>query len=176
MKCRVVRALTGVLIMLAAMASNGLAANTSSEGTTGAAAQVTIPLYAGMGSVNYPVTTKSPRAQKYFDQGLAFAYGFNHDEAERSFGQATRIDPRMAMAYWGIALVLGPNYNLPGDEERGTRAYKAMQRARALDGGVTAKERDLIEALAQRYGDDGKETPARDQAYALRERRRASIA
>jgi tetratricopeptide (TPR) repeat protein len=165
MKSRVGHALTGVLIMVAAMASSGLA-NTSSEGATGAATQVTIPLYAGMGSIDYPVTTKSPSAQKYFDQGLAFAYGFNHDEAERSFGQAMRIDPRMAMAYWGIALVLGPNYNLPGDEERGTRAYKAMQRARALDGGVTAKERDLIEALAQRYGDDGKETPARDQAYA----------
>lgn len=78
---------------------------------------------AGMGSVNYPVTTKSPRAQDYFDQGLAFAYGFNHDEAERSFGQAAQIDPQMAMAYWGIALVPEPNYNLSGDKERGARAH-----------------------------------------------------
>jgi hypothetical protein len=63
-------------------------------------------------------------------------------------------------------LVLGPNYNLPGDEERGARAYRAILRARTLDGGVAAKERDLIGALSRRYGDDGKETPARDRAYA----------
>jgi tetratricopeptide (TPR) repeat protein len=166
MQCRVVHAVASVLILLAAMASAGSAANSTSEGSADRAAQGTIPLYAGMGSVNYPVTTKSPRAQKYFDQGLAFAYGFNHDEAERSFGQASRIDLQMAMAYWGTALVLGPNYNLPGDAERGARAYRAILRAQALDGSVAANERDLIAALAYRYGDDGKETPARDQAYA----------
>jgi tetratricopeptide (TPR) repeat protein len=155
-----------LLIMIIAMARPASSANLSAPAAADTAAQVTIPLYAGMGTMNFPVTTSSPRAQKYFDQGLAFAYGFNHDEAERSFGQAARIDPQMAMAYWGIALVLGPNYNQPGDEQRGTRAYKAMQQARTLDGSATAKERDLIAALAQRYGDDGKETPARDQAYA----------
>jgi tetratricopeptide (TPR) repeat protein len=165
MKPRQLPALTGLLIVLA-VASTASSANSSLPAATTTAAQATIPFYAGMGVVNHPVTTKSPRAQKYFDQGLAFAYGFNHDEAELSFGQAARIDPRMAMAYWGTALVLGPNYNLPGDQERGARAFKAIQQAQALDSGVTRKERDLITALAQRYGDDGKETPARDQAYA----------
>src|SRR6266478_4974585 len=97
---------------------------------------------------------------------MAFDYGSNHDQAERSFTQAARIDPHMAMAYWGIALVLRPNYNQPGDDECGARAIAAMRRAQKLDRNLTAKERTLIGALAQRYGDDGKETPARDQAYA----------
>jgi tetratricopeptide (TPR) repeat protein len=163
---QMVLALAGSLIMLVAIAGPASSANPSPSAAADTAAQVTIPLYSGIGTVNYPVTTNSTRAQKYFDQGLAFAYGFNHDEAELSFRQAARIDPQMAMAYWGIALVLGPNYNQPGDEQRETRAYKAMVQAQALDGSATAKERDLIAALAQRYGDDSKETPARDQAYA----------
>lgn len=162
---RILLLVAGIFVVTVTLAQRVWAESPSvSDG--GTAAQVTIPLYQGMGIVNHPVTTTSPRAQKYFDQGLAFAYGFNHDEAERSFQQAARIDPRMAMAFWGTALVLGPNYNLPGDEQRGMRAWAAIQRARELSGGARAEERDLIAALAQRYGDDGKETPARDQAYA----------
>src|SRR5438132_2559058 len=95
-------------------------------------AAATMPLYPGLGPVHHPVTSESPLAQKYFDQGLAFAYGFNHFEAERSFRQAAQIDPNMAMAYWGIALVLGPNYNLPQDPESGRRAFEAITRARSL--------------------------------------------
>ena len=125
-----------------------------------------MPLYAGLGPVHHRVTTTSPLAQKYFDQGLAFTYGFNHDEAERSFEQAARIDPKMAMAYWGIALVLGPNYNLPGDPARGRKAYDAVERARALKPGASAEERDLIDALAQRYDENGEGSTARDRAYA----------
>jgi hypothetical protein len=87
---------------------------------------------------------------------LAFIYGFNHDEAGLSFKQATRIDQRLAMAYWGIALVLGPNYNLPGDEERGRKAYEAIKHARSLESDASPEERDLVEALSQRYGRDGK--------------------
>ncbi len=123
-------------------------------------------LFAGLGRVHHTVSTKSPQVQKYFDQGLAFDYGFNHDEAELSFGEAARLDPGMAMAYWGTALVLGPNYNIPGDQERGRRAWAAITRAESLASGVSPVERDLIAALKQRYGPDGKETPARDQAYA----------
>ena len=123
-------------------------------------------LYAGLGQVHHPVTTTSPLAQKYFDQGLAFTYGFNHDEAERSFEQAARIDPKMAMAYWGMALVLGPNYNLPGDPVRDKKAYEAVARARALKPGASSEERDLIDALAQRYGENGASSTAREQAYA----------
>jgi tetratricopeptide (TPR) repeat protein len=142
----------------------------SSRGAgTPAAAKPTaamMPLYPGLGPVHHPVTTTSPLAQKYFDQGLAFTYGFNHDEAERSFEQAARIDPKMAMAYWGVALVLGPNYNLPGDPARGKQAYEAVARARALKPGASSEERDLIDALAQRYDENGEGSTARDQAYA----------
>jgi tetratricopeptide (TPR) repeat protein len=129
-------------------------------------AGATMPLYPGLGPVHHPVTTASPLAQKYFDQGLAFTYGFNHDEAERSFEQAAQLDPKMAMAYWGVALVLGPNYNLPGDPARGKKAYEAVAKARALKPGASPEERDLIDAVAQRYGANGEGSTALDQSYA----------
>ena len=125
-----------------------------------------MPLYPGLGPVHHPVTTTSPLAQKYFDQGLAFAYGFNHDEAERSFEQAAQIDPKMAMAYWGVALVLGPNYNLPGDSARGKKACDAVAQARALEPGASPEEQALIEAVTQRYGVNGEGSTASDHAYA----------
>jgi hypothetical protein len=123
-------------------------------------------LYAGLGDVHHPVTTKSERAQKYFDQGLAFNYGFNHDEAYQSFAAARALDPSMAMADWGIALVLGPNYNLPGNDERMKIAYGAIQHAQSLEASANPEEKALIEALAKRYGPDGKQTPEREKAYA----------
>jgi tetratricopeptide (TPR) repeat protein len=132
----------------------------------GKAAAAPMPLYSGLGPVHHQVTTASPLAQKYFDQGLALAYGFNHLEAERSFEQAARIAPHMAMAYWGIALVLGPNYNLPQDQESRKQAFEAIKRARSLEHGAASQERDLIDALGQRYGSDGKGSAALDQAYA----------
>ena len=125
-----------------------------------------VPLYSGLGPVHHQVTTVSTLAQSYFDQGLAFTYGFNHFEAQRSFEHAASIDPQMAMAYWGIALVLGPNYNLPQDQESGKRAFEAIKRAQSLERRGTPEERDLIDALGQRYGRDGKGNPALDQAYA----------
>lgn len=132
----------------------------------GAAQQKSEPLFQGLGDVHHPVTTASPRAQKYFDQGLAFNYGFNHDEAYLSFAAAEQIDPKMAMAYWGAALVLGPNYNLPGNEDRMKLAYDSIRHAQSLESGASPEERDLIEALAKRYGSDGKQTPAREKDYA----------
>jgi tetratricopeptide (TPR) repeat protein len=123
-------------------------------------------LYRGLGNVHHPVTTKSTQAQKYFDQGLAFNYGFNHDEAYQSFAAAAALDPKMAMANWGIALVFGPNYNLPGNDERMKIAYGAIQRAQSLEVPSSAEEKALIEALAKRYGPDGKQTPEREKAYA----------
>ena len=129
------------------------------------------PLFHGLGSVHHPVSTKSPLAQQYFDQGLAFAYGFNHDEAERSFMQAAKLDHNLAMAYWGIALVLGPNYNLPGDKERGARAAAALKQAQSHEANATPEERDLIAALGHRYGSNGEPSSDRDAAYvnAMRE-------
>ena len=127
-------------------------------------------LYDGLGDVHHPVTTKSAQAQEYFDQGLAFNYGFNHDEAYQSFSAAAQLDPEMAMAEWGVALVLGPNYNLPGNDERMKIAYAAIQRAQSLvtsgDAAAKPEEKALIEALAKRYGADGKQTPEREKAYA----------
>ena len=70
-------------------------------------------LLPGTGNLRHPVTTKNVRAQQFFNQGLALIYGFNHEEARRSFAQAAQLDPRLAMAHWGIALAVGPNYNEP---------------------------------------------------------------
>jgi len=109
------------------------------------------PLFDNLGTLHHPITTKSPQAQRYFDQGLRLVYAFNHDEATRSFQEAARLDPECAMAYWGIALTLGPNYNLPTDSDRAKTAYEATQKALALASGVSEPERVYIEAIAKRY-------------------------
>ena len=126
------------------------------------------PIFDGLGNLHHPVTTKnnSTLAQRFFDQGLTFVYAFNHDEAAGSFEQAAHLDPDMAMAYWGIALSLGPNINLPEDTERGKMAYAAISKAKSLEGNASAAERGYIDALAQRYAADGKMTDALQLAYA----------
>lgn len=110
----------------------------------------------GAGNVHYPVSTKSAIAQKLFDQGMAYVYGFNHDAAIRSFRQAIEADPNLAMGYWGVAYALGPNINLDVDLEREKQAYDAVQAALARAKGATAKERAMITALAKRYSNDPK--------------------
>lgn len=105
----------------------------------------------GLDVLNYTITTKSKEAQKFFNQGLVLAYGFNHAEAARSFYYASKLDPDCAMCYWGYAYVLGPNYNAgmePGNYER---AYKAIRKATELSEHATQKEKDLIHALSARY-------------------------
>jgi len=84
---------------------------------------------------------------------LALDYGFNHNEAQRCFQGATELDPNMAMAYWGLALVLGKNYNMPVDADREKQAYEAVQKALALSAPGPVSERDYIQALAKRYSD-----------------------
>src|SRR5207248_7226102 len=91
-----------------------------------------VRLISGLGDVHHPVSTKNKQAQQFFDQGLNLVYGFNHDEARRSFMRAAELDPKLAMAHWGVALTLGPNYNLPVDPERERAGYDAVQRAVAL--------------------------------------------
>src|SRR5258708_10932217 len=86
----------------------------------------------GLGEVHHPVSTTSQQAQQFFNQGLALVYGFNHDEAVRSFKRASDLDPKLAMAHWGVALALGPNINLPVDPEHEKAAYEAVQKARSL--------------------------------------------
>jgi hypothetical protein len=131
-----------------------------------AAGAVREPIFDGLGNLHHPVTTNSPLAQRFFDQGLTFVYAFNHDEATGSFREAARLDPNMAMAYWGIALSLGPNINLPEDTERGKQAYEAIQKAQSLEAASSDEERQYIEALAKRYAADGKMNDALQKAYA----------
>jgi tetratricopeptide (TPR) repeat protein len=107
----------------------------------------------GFGNVHHPVETSSPEAQKMFDRALALDYGFNHKQAQRCFQLAAELDPKMAMAYWGIALVQGTNYNMPVDADGEKQAYAAAQKALALSVDGPAKERDYIQALAKRYTD-----------------------
>lgn len=130
------------------------------------------PLLDGMGSHSYPVSTTSPMAQRFFDQGLVLAYGFNHAEAARSFREAARIDPSCAMAYWGQALVVGPNINAPMDPENVPVAWEAVQKAIELKDKATPSEQALIEALATRYSQDpSADRESLDKAYAASMRR-----
>jgi tetratricopeptide (TPR) repeat protein len=126
------------------------------------------PLFDGYGDLHHPVTSHSGTslAQQFFNQGLTFIYAFNSDEAEASFKQAAQYDPTMAMAYWGIALALGPNINSPPDTNRGQQAYAAIVKAKSLEANVTPPEREYIEALAKRYPPDGKTDDAHQLAYA----------
>lgn len=111
-------------------------------------------IVAGMSSHHHPVSTTKPEAQKFFDQGLAFVYAFNHEEAVRSFKRAAEIDPALAMAHWGIALALGPNINLDVDPEREKAAYEAAQKALSLAANAPENERAYINAVAKRYSID----------------------
>ncbi len=122
------------------------------------------PLFDDLGTYSHPVTTSSPDAQRYFDQGLRLVYAFNHDEAIRAFKEAARRDPDCAMAQWGIALALGPNYNLPIDAERERAADEALARAQALAPKASPAEQAYIAALATRYADG--ERAVLDHAYA----------
>lgn len=111
-------------------------------------------LMPNLGKHHHPVSTRNREAQRFFDQGITLVYAFNHDEATRSFKRAAELDPKLAMAHWGVALAVGPNYNLDVDPEREKAAYDAIQRARSLAPGASEKERAYIEALAKRYSND----------------------
>jgi tetratricopeptide (TPR) repeat protein len=115
------------------------------------AAEKPVAIMTGLGSLHHPVSTSKPEAQRFFDQGLSLIFAFNHDEAVRSFKRAAEIDPRMAMAWWGVALALGPNINQDVDLAHEEAAYEAAQKALALSKDKTAIERAYIEALAKRY-------------------------
>ena len=126
-----------------------------------------VPLFEDLGRYTYKVTTASPRAQAYFDQGIRLAYGFNHAEAQRAFQAAQRLDPGCAMCYWGEAFVLGPNINAPMDPAANAPALAALAKARERAAGAGETERALIEALARRYSaDPSAERAALDAAFA----------
>src|ERR671923_1107345 len=102
-------------------------------------------LVSGLGDLHHPVTTSNPQAQKFFDQGLRFIYAFNHDEAARSFRRAAELDPKLAMAYWGIAEAVGPNYNDPASEDRFKAAHEAIQKAMDLSANAPPNEQAYIQ-------------------------------
>src|SRR3954471_6958075 len=109
-------------------------------------------LLEGMGSHRHPIATSSPEAQKFFDQGIVLMYGFNHEEAFRSFERAAQLDPKASMPHWGMAVVLGANYNDPAPpDERSKKAHAEIVRALELSAGGPENERAYIEALAKRY-------------------------
>ena len=124
-------------------------------------------LFQGMGDHHRKITTSSKLAQQYFDQGLVFAYAFNHDEAIRSFQQAARLDPNAAMPWWGVALCHGPHINQAMPAERNRGAWEALAKALQRKHKASAGEKALIEALAQRYANPASaDRKPLDQAYA----------
>jgi tetratricopeptide (TPR) repeat protein len=111
-------------------------------------------LLPGFGTQTHRVSTRNRMAQKFFDQGLRMVYAFNHDEAVRSFKRAAELDPKLAMAYWGIGYALGPNINKEIDREGEKAAYEATQTALKLSANASVIERGYIDALAKRYSID----------------------
>jgi tetratricopeptide (TPR) repeat protein len=147
--------------------ANGPAAETLAGRGPLAPGERGAPLFDNLGSHRRRVSTKSPLAQRYFDQGLTLVYGFNHAEAIRSFREAARLDPDCAMAYWGVALALGPNINAPMTKEAVVEAYAALEKAIELGRKTTERERAFIQALAKRYSKEPVEDrKPLDHAYA----------
>ncbi|OLC99643.1 MAG: hypothetical protein DMG35_13865 [Acidobacteria bacterium] len=113
-------------------------------------------LMTGYGNWHHPVSTKNAQAQAFFDQGLRLIYAFNHDEAMRSFQRAAELDPKLAMAYWGIAEAVGSNYNDPASEDRFAQAHAAIEKAQTLAADASESDKAYIIALARRFPADPK--------------------
>jgi len=138
---------TALVLTVAAIAATTLSCRRADVAST-------VPLFNDLGTHHHAITTSNAQAQQYFDQGLRLVFGFNHDEAERAFREAARLDPSSAMAWWGVAVALGPNINLPLDADRNIRALDAVQRAQGLARGASEIERRYVEAIAARYSSD----------------------
>jgi tetratricopeptide (TPR) repeat protein len=108
-------------------------------------------LMSGLGDLHHSVSTRNPEAQQFFDQGLRLIFAFNHDEAVRSFQRATELDPKLAIAYWGVAEAVGPNYNDPASDDRFKQAHEAIQKATGLSANASASEQAYIDAMALRF-------------------------
>ena len=124
------------------------------------------PRLQNLGKHTFPVTTKSKEAQLFMNQGLNLSYAFNHAEAARAFKEAARLDPNLAMAYWGQALVLGPNINAAMDPANEPIALDLVKKAVALRSKASPREQAYIDALVQRYSGKAEDRAARDKAYA----------
>ena len=160
---------SALLLALAGCAAQGQdTVQSQTHGTHGRSSADGRPvLYDSLGSYSYRITTASPDAQRWFDQGLRLVYAFNHHEAQRAFREAARLDPTCAMCFWGIALTEGGNYNHPTDADREKKALAAVQQAGALGSGARPAERALIQALAKRHSADPQvKREMLDRAYA----------
>lgn len=113
-----------------------------------------VPLESGLGGLHMAVTTKNAEAQRYFDQGMRYVYGFNHEAAVASFKQAAELDPDLALAYWGQSLALGPNINMDVDQQREAQAYDLEKSALAHLATASPKEQDMIKVLGRRYSNE----------------------
>lgn len=159
------RALTSTAVAIPLLI---LAAGTPSCTSTQSAPEPQALMYDGFGNYTRDITTSSPQAQQWFNQGMQLMYGFNHDEAIRSFEMAAQLDPEAAMPWWGVAYCQGININDPAmSEERSKRAREAADNALALLDNETPVEQAMVRAVSTRY-----EYPAPedrlplDQAYA----------
>ncbi len=119
-----------------------------------------------LGTHTFPVSTKNAQAQLFMNQGFNLSYAFNHAEAGRAYREAARLDPDLAMAYWGEALALGPNINAPMDPGNELKALEVIQKAVSLKAKASPREQALIDALTQRYSGRAEDRKARDRAYA----------
>ena len=124
-----------------------------------------------VGRQHHPIATKNEEAQLYFDQGITLIYAFNHEEAARAFQRASEVDSSSPMPLWGIALAVGPNYNMDVDAEREKLGYETVQRAQKLAANSPQVEKDYVAALATRYSGDAKpdyKKLSRDYAAAMK--------
>jgi tetratricopeptide (TPR) repeat protein len=162
--------MTRILWFVASVLCLGVAVGAQEHSMAAASRPVT--LVTGLGDLHHPVSTSNPQAQQFFDQGLRFIYAFNHDEAARSFQKASELDPKLAMAWWGVAEAIGPNYNDPASEDRFRRAHEAIQKGSDLSGNASPSERAYIAAMAKRFPADQKadlRKAAEDYRDAMRE-------
>src|SRR5689334_803164 len=158
---------TGVMLRLAQTRTEVPQAEMQAASPAAAFADTDPPLWEGLGGVTYKITTANELAQSYFNQGLRLTYAFNHSEAQRAFRKAQKLDPDCAMCFWGEALVLGPNINLPMQEDAVAPAFAAAEKARTLAPKATPREQALIAAVSSRYAKDAKaDRVPLDAAYA----------
>jgi tetratricopeptide (TPR) repeat protein len=124
------------------------------------------PRLQNLGPHTFPVSTRNRDAQLFINQGVNLAYSFNHAEARRAFREAARLEPTLAIAYWGQALVLGPNINAMMESGEEPNALEMVKKAMSLKAGASPREQALIEALSKRYTGDPQQRQVNDKAYA----------
>ncbi len=156
-----------VVVILLAAAGFWLYGKTKGPAPLPDLAPVGANLIEGLGDYSMPITAKNKDVQRWFDQGLAMTYGFNHDAAERSYLKAAELDPDCAMCWWGAALVLGPHVNATMNPDNNPKAWDRLQRAQRAASKGTEKEQAFIKALSARYAEAPPENRRPlDEAYA----------